>query len=164
MKLLSALVFILSPMAWSIEKCLPRVESCGFYLCEERNHHCGPKGYPLGFGFKICQIFLHSEQEYSSPARQWLRQVRVCLMEEFQKANDSGPRICQDIKRDSFRSHVGCYVSTGFCELSAHDQAQIFWPMRSSLIYSEVLQDIYSIAQICASRIKPNPEGLSAPR
>ncbi|HEY8270300.1 MAG TPA: hypothetical protein VIG33_05385 [Pseudobdellovibrionaceae bacterium] len=168
MKFIITMLFVLSPVlslaGQFAAKCIPQVDSCSYYLCEEKNHPCGPKGYPLGFGFKICQIFLNSEQNYSTEARNWLRKVRVCLMQEFPEADDSVTRTCGEIKTTSFHSHVGCYISTGFCELSIAEQMQIFWPMRGSLIYTEVLRDAYSIAQVCAFRTTLNPEALSALR
>lgn len=32
---------------------------CEWYLkCLEDHYHCGPKGYPVGFGYKYCSRFL----------------------------------------------------------------------------------------------------------
>jgi hypothetical protein len=164
MKFLATFLFIAIPRLSFAEHCTPRVQSCGYYLCEEKNHHCGPKGYPLGFGFRFCQVFLNTEKSYSPEAQTWLRKVRVCLMKKFQEANAYEERTCREIKTISFRSHVGCYVSTGYCHLKANDKFQIFWALRTSLIYPEVFHDAYAVTQVCSSRITPNQEALSARR
>lgn len=147
------------------EVCEPNVNSCGFYLCQEKKYSCGPKGYQLGFGFKFCQIYLDSEQNYSPAAYQWLRRVRVCLMQQYaQVESHSTQRSCGEIKADSFHSHVGCYVDTGFCELSGLDYIQIFWAMKSSARHAEIYKDAQGIFKACAFRKGPSPEALSAQR
>jgi hypothetical protein len=154
MKQILTLFFLLTPLlSWAGDVCEPNVDSCGFYLCKEQTHNCGPKGYPIGFGFKFCQIYLHSEKNYSPAAHAWLRRVRVCLMEEFAKTDAENPgRTCGEIKSEGFGSHVGCYVKTGFCELSGVDYLQIFWAMRSSMIHAEIYEDAYGVAKVCAQR------------
>jgi hypothetical protein len=140
-----------SVSSFAVELCEPRVDSCGFYLCQEKNHLCGPKGYPLGFGFKFCQVYLQTQQNYSPAAHAWLQRVRVCLMNEFTKEEAENPsRTCREIKSQSFHSHVGCYVRTGFCELTGMDHLRIFWAMRSSFHHLEILRDAQGIAKGCA--------------
>jgi len=161
-KYLFVLFFLISPFFVSAqEECVPNVNSCGFYLCQEKHHQCGPKGYPIGFGFKFCQIYLNGEKSYSPKAHEWLRKVRICLMEKFNETEKetNGVRTCGAIKSDSFHSHVGCYVKTGFCELSLKDKAQIFWAMRSSLIHTEIYQDAIGVSKACDQR---NPAPVPA--
>lgn len=155
MKALLFFALLLSPFMSFAQNCVPNVDSCGFYLCEEKIHQCGPHGYPIGFGFKFCQIFLNSEQNYSQPAHEWLRRVRVCLMNDFERPNDT--RNCGQIKSDSFGSHVGCYVQTGFCELNAFDKMQIFWAMRASAVHPEIYSDADGVLKACAEKSKTTP-------
>ncbi|MBS1971023.1 MAG: hypothetical protein JSU04_11985 [Bdellovibrionales bacterium] len=159
MKFILGLFLLLAPLvSMASDVCEPNVDSCGFYLCQEKSHHCGSKGYPVGFGFKFCQIYLHSEKNYSPAAHTWLRRVRVCLMEEFAKADiENSRRTCSEIKGDGFESHAGCYVKTGFCELSGADYLQIFWAMKSSAIHAEIFKDAHSVAKACAHRGNPVP-------
>lgn len=147
------------PVLSFADQCLPNVDSCGFYLCEEEKSQCGSRGYPLGFGFKFCQVFLNTEHRYSPEAHLWLRQVRVCLMETYVEAQSAQPqRTCGEIKSQSFRSHVGCYEETGFCELRTQDQMKIFWALRESVIYPEVYQDAQAVLRTCALRKAQSPE------
>ncbi|WP_413288519.1 hypothetical protein [Bdellovibrio sp. HCB337] len=132
--------------------CTPDVNSCAFYVCQEKQQPCGPRGYPLGFGFKFCQIFLDTEQTYSVDAHAWLRRVRVCLMDSMNELSENGPRSCKQIKDEGFRSHLGCYVDTGFCELSFADQWVISWSMRTSFVHPEVIRDGVAVMQACSSR------------
>lgn len=155
MKTLFLISLLFSPFYASAFVCVPNVDSCGFYACQEKRFNCGPRGYPLGFGFKFCQIFLNTEDSYSPEAHAWLRRVRVCLMEAFVEANDHAEegtvRTCKVIKTDGFDSHLGCYVKTGFCDLSTWDQFKISWQMRNSFIHPEVVADGLSVLKACAS-------------
>lgn len=155
-----SLFLLLTPLvSLAGDVCEPNVDSCGFYLCQEKIHNCGPKGYPVGFGFKFCQIYLDRENHYSPAAHAWLRRVRVCLMEEFAKTDLEHPgRTCSAVKSDGFGSHAGCYVKTGFCELSGVDYIQIFWAMKSSVIHAEIFKDARSVAKACAQRGFHAPE------
>lgn len=159
MKHILPLILMLAPLfSAAAERCVPNVNSCDFYLCQEQSHHCGPKGYPVGFGHKFCQIYLDTENNYSQEAHGWLRRVRVCLMQEFEKADEQNrSRSCDMVKSESFRSHVGCYVDTGFCDLKAYDVFQIFWAMKSSAKHIEIFQDAQGIAKACAAVGKPVP-------
>lgn len=159
MKYLFILLLVVAPLfSFATELCKPNVDSCEFYLCQEENHHCGPKGYPVGFGHKFCKIYLDTEKNYSEEANGWLRRVRVCLMEEFANADQQNrSRTCDQVKAESFRSHVGCYVETGFCDLKASDVFQIFWAMKSSAKHIEIFQDAKGIAKACAAAGKPIP-------
>lgn len=164
MKFWIFLFFSFSFFLAKAETCVPQVNSCGFYLCEEKNYHCGPKGYPLGFGFKFCQAFLHSETQYSPKAQDWLRQVRVCLMKASLEVNSSETKTCGQVKKDSFRSHLGCYRDTGFCDLSKRDKLKILWTLRSSFVHREALRQAYLVTQECSSRKGQSPEVPSVQR
>ncbi len=85
-------------------------------------------------------------------------------MKKLEAINDTAARTCGEIKKKSFSSHVDCYVSTGFCDLSAKDKLQIFWPMRTSFVHPEVFSDAYSVAQICFSKTALSPEALNVPK
>lgn len=162
MKYWLLLIFILNPLFARAQLCEPDVSSCSFYLCQEQEHRCGPRGYPVGFGFKFCQLFLNTEKNYSNEAYGWLRRVRVCLMDSMNEIVSRGRKSCDQIKDEGFRSHLGCYIDTGFCDLSLRDQWKISWAMRTSFIHREVIRDGLSVMQACASNIRtePNLEAL----
>jgi len=112
----------------------------------------------MGFGYKFCEIYLKSENSYSPEAHAWLRRVRVCLMEEFASADQQNrSRTCRLVRSESFRSHVGCYVETGFCDLKSKDVLQVFWAMKSSARHLEIYQDAQGIVRACAAFGKPVP-------
>lgn len=156
MKFIIFIPFFLAPLFSFADPCIPKVGSCGFYACEEKRHHCGPRGYPLGYGFKFCQVFLNTEREYSLPAKSWLRRVRVCLMESFKRVNGDTHKTCRKVKNDSFRSHIGCYKRTGFCDLRSSDRLQIIWALRNSVIYPEAIRDGLAVMETCALKTELN--------
>jgi hypothetical protein len=153
--LISILFFL--PFLSFADSCKPSVNSCGFYLCKEQEMACGPKGYLLAFGHKFCQEFLSTEQNYSPEAHAWLRRVRVCLMNKLQEITEQDGLTCKDIKRDGFRSHADCYVTTGFCELSPRDQGKIAWAERRSFLHREVIMDAIRVNHLCAVKKAPIP-------
>jgi hypothetical protein len=157
MKYAVILTLIFLPFLSFAESCKPNVNSCGFYLCKEKEQSCGPKGYLLAFGHKFCQEFLNTENDYSPEAHEWLRRVRVCLMNQLQEITSQDSLTCKDLKSEGFHSHAGCYVSTGFCELSPQDQTRIAWAEKKSFIHHEVIGDAFRVNNLCAIKKGPPP-------
>lgn len=152
----------LSSFAKEPASCVPNVESCSYYLCAEQRHTCGPRGYALGFGFRFCRVFLESQESYSPQAHQWLKDVRVCLMNALE--NTTSEKTCGDIRRKAFHQHIDCYMSTGFCDIQNQEKLRIVWGLRQSFLQKSVIQDAYAVAKLCAARKAQSPEDLNEPR
>ncbi len=110
---------------------LTGAEACDYYRCKEESQpqeeQCGDSGYYLGYGLKYCQRFQQSTRSHLSAAGdRWLDSVMNCLMRSNEE-EVTPDQSCQELKTIAFDSHPGCYVQTGFCELSWNDKAWIFF-------------------------------------
>lgn len=163
MKFVFLLLFLFPVSSMSSEKaCTPAVDSCSYYLCAEQRYSCGPKGYALGFGFRFCQVFLNTQETYSSRGHQWLKDVRLCLMNALEST--ANEKTCGDIRRKAFHQHIDCYTSTGFCDIEGHEKLRIMWGLRQSFVQKAVIQDAYAVAKLCASRKAQSLEDLDEPK
>lgn len=99
------------------------LDNCYFYSkCLEAKNPCGPEGYPLGFGLKYCQIF--NKIELTVKGGKWFTDTMGCLQDVLVPfAENKTP--CDTIKKEAFKSHVKCYLVSGFCDLPFSDQAKI---------------------------------------
>jgi hypothetical protein len=159
MKYLILGLALLVPLFSQATRCIPKNENCAYYACEEKHRRCGPDGYPLAFGFRFCRAFLNTEKEYSQEAQAWLRKVRLCLQTSFRHVNSDPQKSCRQIRNDSFHEHIGCYESTGFCNLGIFDRWQVIWALRKTIIYPEAIRDGLAVMATCAQpRTEPNPE------
>ena len=95
--------------------------SCDYYRCKEKKHKCGKKGYLIGYVGKYCDRFSNiTIPKTSKKAQAWLRKVRECLINEFERSTDLS-MTCKEIYKIGTDSHANCYVDNGFCDLSLKD-------------------------------------------
>ena len=109
----------MSVSSWSAEASRTR---CDYYLQVESIFRCGPSGYVLGYAAKMCQKYLKVERQMGPNVRWWFPRVRFCLQ---QKLQELPKRSCQQIKHDAYKSHIPCYLNTGFCKLTFSEQLEI---------------------------------------
>ncbi|MBR56813.1 MAG: hypothetical protein CMH54_02015 [Myxococcales bacterium] len=101
--------------------------SCEYYFCRdaERAESCGEKGYYQGFVGRYCVLFTQETVPRLSPkGQEWIAKVRTCLQESMEDVSDD--MSCKEVKDYGYAAHPGCYVDTGFCELSLTDMIAIF--------------------------------------
>ena len=93
---------------------------CGFYFdCLESQYHCGPSGYPVGYGGKYCNRFKSNINNFSPEGQKWIQGTLTCLKESIlSDVIHPDGKTCDDVKREAFQSHVHCYVQNGFCDLA----------------------------------------------
>ncbi|KAH0835686.1 hypothetical protein J3R83DRAFT_9460, partial [Lanmaoa asiatica] len=105
----------------------PPLDQCAFYAnCLESRYHCGPNGYPIGYGGHFCQKFSDNRDLFDARGQQWVTDVMHCLqLVLVGDAIDATPTTCQALDAQAFASHAPCYVSTGFCTLSVQDWATV---------------------------------------
>lgn len=154
MKTRIAFIFILLAFIplWSYgQVCAASSQSCEFYSCMEEKTHCGKNGYWKKLGLHYCQKFLFRENQFSSQAQEWLRASRLCLQERAQDF-DVAKMTCQQMQSQALETHIGCYVDTGFCELSVQDRNKVYWHLSSSLVYPDIWRQAIKIRQICQSQ------------
>ena len=100
--------------------CNEASDDCEYYSCIEEQRHCGEKGYLLGFGKKYCLKFTEDEDYFSSEGKEWILKVRECLISNLDIPSEKVS--CKNFKKAQVKSHVPCYVNSGYCELSRSDR------------------------------------------
>ena len=95
-------------------------QNCSFYhRCLEAKFHCGPDGYPMGYGYKYCNKFLDSYDYYDDKGKKWIDDTLVCLKEALVKdMENQQEETCDQLLNNAFDSHVPCYTDNGFCSLA----------------------------------------------
>ncbi len=93
--------------------------TCEYYSCVEEQRHCGQKGYLLGFGKKYCLKFEENENYFSDAGKKWTKRVRECLIDNLELPLSLS---CKKFKKSQIKSHVPCYIKSGYCELSRKDR------------------------------------------
>lgn len=102
----------------------PESNTCTFYkACLEVHYHCGPPGYPLAYGYKICERFLAHKAELTREGQKWMFTVMLCLQKRLVPLVDGSMEdiSCDELRHYAYSTHPGCYVATGFCELGLKD-------------------------------------------
>lgn len=134
MKLFLLLIFCLPFVA----NAGPSRNSCAYYLQVEAEEHCGPDGYPLKFGYRLCEKYLEAQPTMRPNVRRWFPKIRYCLQNYLEDYRGT-IRDCSDLHRKAINSHVGCYLETGFCELGVLDQADILAVTNVDLLNLDVM-------------------------
>ncbi|KAH9479093.1 hypothetical protein JR316_0007672 [Psilocybe cubensis] len=127
---------------------------CDFYReCLESKFHCGPKGYPLGYGEKYCEKFVAGQDKLSPAGQKWMMDTMQCLQrvlvpdateseadnrkpgeldhsdtKSARESTDTGSnnnKRCDALKQKAFDSHSECYLANGLCSLSGRDWVEI---------------------------------------
>ncbi|KAJ3732716.1 hypothetical protein DFJ43DRAFT_291867 [Lentinula guzmanii] len=126
-----------SPLTPSINCTSPPPHTCTFYsACLETHFHCGPEGYPLGFGEKFCTKFSSPENvgRLSRKGEEWMWTTMGCLQRalvpelDIHKVSKTGPdsgirmeNACKALEEKAFSTHAPCYLSSGLCSLPPKD-------------------------------------------
>ncbi|KAJ7772014.1 hypothetical protein DFH07DRAFT_213308 [Mycena maculata] len=108
------------------EECLhPPPDSCTFYAdCLESRYHCGPDGYPLGYGQKYCLKFQTQRTTLSARGQTWMLATMHCLQESLVPdaiGAANATTTCAALEHMAFATHAGCYVDSGLCQLPPSD-------------------------------------------
>src|SRR5690349_12841923 len=114
------LVALLSSVAFAG----PSETDCQYYQEIENAHQCGPRGYAMNFGYRLCEKYLKAQPRTTENVQAWFPKVRLCLQQYLEETNGLFT-TCKDLKSRALESHLACYLSTGFCELNKHDRRQI---------------------------------------
>ena len=102
--------------------------SCSFYpACLESRYHCGPSGYPLGFGKKFCLAFSANLDKFSPRGQEWVLDTMQCLQRALVPEVEERANIatCAELKDYAFSTHPTCYIDNGFCELPDSDWEEV---------------------------------------
>lgn len=114
----------ISPPLLSLCQDPPR-DNCSFYMeCLESHYHCGPKGYPLGYGQSFCEKFSSERSLLSPRGQQWMINTMHCLQESL-IPDVNGSETCAQLERKAFGTHAKCYLQNGLCTLEPEDWVAI---------------------------------------
>ena len=126
MKLISLLIILLLGSAFSIDYSKAKESAfkdkdCSFYSnFLEAKFKCGPKGYPIGYGYKYCNRFLEKYEIFTSSAQRWVSGTLLCLKKQLLVPliyhDERDKKSCDLINEEAFKSHVNCYIENHFCE------------------------------------------------
>ena len=114
----------------------PRGDDCSWYReCLELRYQCEgtDDGYGIEYAEKFCNLYSNNYNDFSTNGRDWVDGVRKCLQGALVPSlRPSVMKTCEDIRRDAFNSHPGCYLTPGtgipgICELSCADVWSAFW-------------------------------------
>ena len=90
--------------------------TCDFYpKCMEENNHCGPTGYPMGYGNKYCSKFTKFMDVFPPQGKEWIRKTLICLKTALLPIVKGS--TCKVIFDTAFDSHPRCYIESGFCDM-----------------------------------------------
>jgi hypothetical protein len=102
----------------------PAPNSCTFYsACLEARFHCGPSGYPLGYGLRYCDAFAAVRGRFSAAGQAWIGTVMLCLQDALVPYETGAEPVdgCAALKEAAFATHPVCYVRSGVCTLPVAD-------------------------------------------
>lgn len=151
--LILSLFFFLANPVQAQSNCAASEYSCDFYQCMEDQKPCGSKGYWLRFGAPYCSVFLRDQAQFSPKSQLWLQSVRLCLQERIGEV--SSQQTCSEIYSEAMHSHVGCYVDTGFCELSTREKFRVYWYLKGALRDARTWQEAQLLNEACIRAYGP---------
>lgn len=100
----------------------PPRDSCDFYSdCLEDKYHCGPDGYPIGYGLKFCNIFGAAKPRFTAQGQKWVSDTMLCLQTALVPYATDQTTSCANLKTFAFGTHPRCYVDSGYCDLAKED-------------------------------------------
>lgn len=129
----------------------PSKKSCSYYGEVEREYRCGSEGYPVKFGYRLCEKYRVAEPTMPAAVKTWFPKIRYCLQRYLENQRGS-IRDCEDLHRKAINSHIGCYVATGFCDLGFMDQAAILQVTSTDIFNADILALSFRVQAACALR------------
>ncbi len=123
------LLFLLSLPVIADERCREYADDCEYYSCVSEAKHCGDESYPISFGKRYCLRYESRMDHFTENGKIWINEVKKCLIDEMAKFEED--LTCSQLRKRAFKSHVPCYVKSGFCELSFYDKRmaiKTIWP------------------------------------
>lgn len=97
-------------------------DECAYYLDLSKKMNCPSDGYLEAFGDHYCRLFVKDESAYSAAGKKFLAGVRSCLMKTLDRQKDLS---CNNVRQIAIKTHIPCYVQSGFCDLSFFDRQRI---------------------------------------
>ena len=136
-----------TPVSGEIKDCSEFKDDCRYYTCVEANRGCGRFGYPEGFGEKYCKRFDKKKEKFSKEGWAWIEETRNCLIQKLSEADSK--LTCRQLKKQSFKDHIPCYLKGGYCDLSKKDRKNLYKVIWPSLWRAKVIRAGLKIKAQC---------------
>ncbi|KAI0238561.1 hypothetical protein LSAT2_010708 [Lamellibrachia satsuma] len=147
---------------WVANGCtsLKKLGDCKFYECLDSKVH-GKDDYALSYGFRYCQRFSNLYNDFNSDGKKWVKNVKICLMEEVATLY-KGIYSRGAIKKIAFNSHADCYVKSGsFCKMASDlvnwdALFNVFKPQNNELWKNEdrfALEQVFDTMRYCNKKL-----------
>lgn len=133
----------------------PVADNCAFYrACLDAAHPCGDAGYALGFGERLCYVFIERREEFTPEGQRWLRGVRTCLQASLATLAARPAMTCDTLADEAYASHTRCYTETdnSFCTLPPADVLRLATLLGPYFRDPRVAAQTRAVAEICAAR------------
>lgn len=123
---------------------------CNGYLRIQDRLHCPADGYLLNTGYRFCRDYVAADSQFSPAGRRAMALIRRCLTSSLEARGAS--LTCDTVEDVAFDTHVGCYVSSGFCELPLADKAIVFKVAARIFWSGKAWKQLPKIEAACESR------------
>ena len=133
----------------------PVADNCAFYrACLDAAHPCGDAGYALGFGERLCYVFIERREEFTPEGQRWLRDVRTCLQASLATLAAAPTMTCDTLADAAYASHTRCYTvaDNSFCTLPSADVLRLATLLGPYFRDPRVAAQTRAVAEICAAR------------
>ena len=126
---------------------------CGTHSLDAA-HPCGDAGYALGFGERLCYVFIERRDEFTPEGQRWLRDVRTCLQASLATLAAAPSMSCDALADAAYASHTRCYTvpDNSFCALPPADVLRLATLLGPYFRDPRVAAQTRAVAEICAAR------------
>jgi len=113
----------------------PDGKTCNWYSSCENVYgprNCtGRENYAINYGEKYCKKYNLTYNWFSLKGQVWIDKIRKCLQVALVPTLGAG-LTCEQVKQVAFKSHPGCYVNNGLCDLPFTDWLKILYTVRQA--------------------------------
>ena len=129
--------------------CSSQLGQCRYYKCVQDEIRCSDSDYLSGFAIPYCYKYQADQKNYSDRGQIFLSQVRYCLQAKIEDFTNENPYACKDLREYAIHSHIGCYLNSGFCELSMTEKMRIVLTAKKDLIHGDVRKAGLETMKLC---------------
>ena len=128
----------------------PVYGSCSFYkACAEATLHCGPDGYPVHYGDRLCNEFVANTAYFTPQGQRWFNTVMHCLQLALIEPLSECGMTCDKLNTLAFDSHPRCYVDSGVCDLPLSDFVELAITVNKDFFAGPALKQALETAGGC---------------
>lgn len=119
---------------------------CKAYPLLNQKLGCEKDNYLVRFGQKYCEVYVRTNETFSPKTQVTLRKIRHCLVKD---ALLNPSLSCANSEAMAMKSHIGCYLESGFCKVPLHEQVAIWWLAKSETVQPSFLRTMYAVRAAC---------------